>query len=215
MKIKNLFKNLHSLNWQYCKYLKIQEPILPYLKIVVSYFLVFTIPRLQVLCKWLAIMVAWCTKTIGSWGIEVSEFTWFIQKLVKNKPVLCYQFTEVILKCFSWLVSAENTCTFNNNKLFKTFKEKLAVTPGAITCIPALRFMRKWKLLPSMYQDAVYTSPHGGHQKFQWEGGPRRGNFQEGGVRFSRYFFPGTLKLIVFIDDLTFNSYSWVLFFTA
>ena len=27
--------------------------------------------------------------------------------------------------------------TFNNNKLFKKFKEKLAVTPGAITCIPA------------------------------------------------------------------------------
>ena len=48
-----------------------------------------------------------------------------------------YQFTEVILKCFSCLVSAENTCTFNNNKLFKKFKEKLAVTPGAITCIPA------------------------------------------------------------------------------
>ena len=44
-----------------------------------------------------------------------------------------YQFTEVILICFSCLVSAENTCTFNNNKLFKKFKEKLAVTPGAIT----------------------------------------------------------------------------------
>ena len=48
-----------------------------------------------------------------------------------------YQFTEVILKCLSCLVSAENTCTFNNNKLFKKFKEKLAVTPGAIACIPA------------------------------------------------------------------------------
>ena len=35
------------------------------------------------------------------------------------------------------LVSAEKTCAFNNNKLFKRFKEKLAVTPGAITCIPA------------------------------------------------------------------------------
>ena len=33
-------------------------------------------------------------------------------------------------------MSAENTCTFNNNKLFKKFKEKLAVTPVAITCIP-------------------------------------------------------------------------------
>ena len=48
-----------------------------------------------------------------------------------------YQFTEGILKCLSCLVSAENTCTFNNNELFKKFKEKLAVTPGAITCIPA------------------------------------------------------------------------------
>ena len=36
------------------------------------------------------------------------------------------------------LVSAEKTCAFNNKKLFKRFKEKLAVTPGAITCIPAL-----------------------------------------------------------------------------
>ena len=34
-------------------------------------------------------------------------------------------------------MSAENTCTFNKNKLFKKFKEKLAVTPGAIMCIPA------------------------------------------------------------------------------
>ena len=45
------------------------------------------------------------------------------------------------------------------------------------------------------HQDAVYASPHGGHQKFQWEGGPRGGNFQGGGDRFSRTFFPGTLKL--------------------
>ena len=35
---------------------------------------------------------------------------------------------------------------------------------------------------------------HRGHQKFQWEGGPRGGNFQGGGVRFSRSIFPGTLK---------------------
>ena len=43
-----------------------------------------------------------------------------------------------MLKCLSCLVSAENTCTCNSNKLFKKFKQKLAVTPGAITCIPAL-----------------------------------------------------------------------------
>ena len=44
------------------------------------------------------------------------------------------------------------------------------------------------------YQDAGYTSPHGGRHKFQWEGGPREGSFQGGGVRISRSFFPGTLK---------------------
>ena len=52
----------------------------------------------------------------------------------------------------------------------------------------------------------VYTSPHGGHQKFQGEGSPRKGNFQGVGVRFSRAFFAGTLKqefIIVFIDDLS------------
>ena len=48
-----------------------------------------------------------------------------------------YLITGVILKCLLCLVSAENICTFNNNELFKKFKEKPAVTPGAITCIPA------------------------------------------------------------------------------
>ena len=80
-----------------------------------------------------------------------------------SNPVLSFHliiyqlFTEVMLKCLSCLVSAENTCTFNNNKLFKKFKEKLAVTPGAITCIPALvhekmeivtLHTRMWFILP-------------------------------------------------------------------
>ena len=45
-----------------------------------------------------------------------------------------------MLKCLSCLVSAENTCTFNNNKL--------AVTLGAITCIPAFIHTRMWFILP-------------------------------------------------------------------
>ena len=36
--------------------------------------------------------------------------------------------------------------------------------------------------------------PHGEHQKFQEDGGPRGGYFQGGGVIFSGLFFPGTLK---------------------
>ena len=110
-----------------------------------------------------------------------------------------YQFTEVILKCLSCLVSEESTCSaFNNNKLFKKFKEKLAVTPGAITFTPAsisIGSCENGNCYPP-YQDAVYTSPHGGHQKFQWEGGSRGGNFQGDGVSFSRSFFS------------SFNSYS-------
>ena len=67
------------------------------------------------------------------------------------------------------------------------------------------------------YQDAVYTSPHGGHQKFQWEGGPRGGNFQGGGVWFSRSFFSREFEtiIIVFIDDFTFTVITQNAFFTA
>ena len=104
------------------------------------------------------------------------------------------------------LVSAEKTCAFNNNKLFKRFKEKLAVTPGAITCIPALvhEKMEIVTLHTRMFI-VVYTSSHRRHQKFQWEGGPRGGNFQGDWVRFSRSFLSRDFetRIIVFIDDLT------------
>ena len=102
-------------------------------------------------------------------------------------------------------MTAENTCAFNNNKLFKKFEEKLAVTVQELLHVYLHRLMRKQNLLLPR-QDVVYTSPHGGHQKFQGEGSLREGNFQGGGVRFSRAFFPGTLKqefIIVFIDDLS------------
>ena len=64
--------------------------------------------------------------------------------------------------------------------------------------------MRKWKLLPTIPGCSLYF-PHGLHQKFQWDGGPRGDNFQGGGVRFSRSFFSRDFKtrIIVFIDDLT------------
>ena len=91
-------------------------------------------------------------------------------------------------------MTAENTCAFNNNKLLKKFQEKLAVTVQELLHVYLHRLMRKRKLLPSTPRCGLYF-PHGGHQKFQGEGGPRGGNFQGGGVRFSRAFFPGTLKL--------------------
>ena len=88
-------------------------------------------------------------------------------------------------------MSAENTCTFNKNTLFKKFKEKLAVTPGAILHAYLHRFMRKWKLLSSTPGCGLLTSSHGGHQKCQWEGGPRGGNFQGGGTDSQGLFFQG------------------------
>ena len=56
-------------------------------------------------------------------------------------------------------MSAENTCTFDNNKLFKKFKEKLAVTPGSILHAYLHRFMRKWKLLSSTPGCGLYFPP--------------------------------------------------------
>lgn len=61
------------------------------------------------------------------------------------------------------LVSAEKTCAFNNNKLFKRFKEKLAVTPGAITVhVVAWVHIRKWSLLPSMPGCGILLPPKKG-----------------------------------------------------
>ena len=105
-----------------------------------------------------------------------------------------YQFTdrEVILKCFSCLVSAEKTCTFNNNKLFKKFKEKFAVTPGAITCIPAwvhekmetvTLHTRMWFILPPQKASEIPVGR-----------GFKRRQFPRGWDQISRTFFPGTLK---------------------
>ena len=116
-----------------------------------------------------------------------------------NKPVSTvftfdhYKFTEVILECLSCLVSAENTCTFNNNKLFKKFKEKIMQWLQQLLHVYLHRFMRKWKLLPSKPGCGLYFPPRRASE-VPMERVPRGGNFQGGGVRFSRSFFLGTLK---------------------
>ena len=89
--------------------------------------------------------------------------------------------------------------------LFKRFEEKLAVTPGAFTCIHT--YVGSWEdenCYP-LWQGAVYTSPNGGHQKFQGEGVPRGGNFHGDGVTFLDVFYSRDFetRIIVFIDDLT------------
>ena len=86
-----------------------------------------------------------------------------------SNPVLClhliiYQFfNEVKLKCLSYLLSAENTCKFNNNKLFKKFKEKLpdSMSYYMYTCIGS---WENGNCYPP-YQDVAYTSSHRSHQK--------------------------------------------------
>ena len=75
------------------------------------------------------------------------------------------------------------------------------------------RFMRKWKMLPSIPGCSLYSPPpppppHEGHQKFQWEGSPRGSNFQAGGVRFSRSFFSNwdfetRIIIVFFFSQLT------------
>ena len=68
------------------------------------------------------------------------------------------------------------------------------MTPGAITCIPALLVSwENWNWHYPPHQDAVFTSPNGRHQKFQGEGGPRGGNFQGVGLD-SQGLFSRTLK---------------------
>ena len=121
-------------------------------------------------------------------------------KTFNEHPVLClrliiYQlFTEVMLKCLSCLVSAEHTCTFNNNKL--------AVTLGAITCIPA--FMRKWQLLPSIPGCGLYFLPQKASEIPVGRGSKRR-QFPRGWGQILKVFLSRDFetKIIVFIGDLT------------
>ena len=131
-------------------------------------------------------------------------------KTFNEHPVLClrliiYQlFTEVMLKCLSCLVSAENTCTFNNNKLFEKFKEKLAVTPGAILHAYLHRFMRKWKLLSSTPGWGLYFPRRA--SEIPMGRGSKRRQFPRGWGQILKVFFSRDFetRIIVFIDDLTF-----------
>ena len=79
------------------------------------------------------------------------------------------------------------------------------------TCIGS---WENWNCYPP-HQDAVYTSPHGGHQKFQWKGGPRGGNFQGSGVWDSQGLFSRDFKWnknYCFHWWSYINRYSWMLF---
>ena len=79
------------------------------------------------------------------------------------------------------------------------------MTPVAITCIPALRFMRKFKLLPSTPGCGLYFAPRRASE-IPVGRGSRRRQFPRGWGQILKVFFSGTLnetRTIVFIDDLT------------
>ena len=114
-------------------------------------------------------------------------------------------FTEVMLKYLSCLVSAENTCTFNNNKLFKKFKQKLAVIPGSELLHVYLHwFMRKQKLLPSILGCGLYFLPQKVSEIPVGRGSKRR-QFPRGWGQILKVFLSRNFetRIIVFIDDLT------------
>ena len=127
-----------------------------------------------------------------------------------NKPVSSvftfdhYKFTEVILECLSCLVSAENTCTFNNNKLFKKFKEKIMQWLQQLLHVYLHRFMRKWKLLPSIPGCGLYFPPQRASE-VPMERGSKRRQFPRGWGQILKVFFfrDFETRIIVFIDDLT------------
>ena len=78
------------------------------------------------------------------------------------------------------------------------------MTPGAITCIPALRFMRKWKLLPSIPGCGLYFPPWRASE-IPIERGSKRRQFPRGWGQILKVFFfrDFETRIIVFIDDLT------------
>ena len=132
-------------------------------------------------------------------------------KTLMCKPVLylhliIYRFIKIPL-C---LVSAEN----NNNKHYclKSLRKNLLWLQELLHVHTCIGSWENGNCYPPQ-QDVVYTctSPHGWHQKFQGEGGPRGGNFQGAGATFLEVFFSGDFetRIIVFIDDLTLTV-SWL-----
>ena len=102
---------------------------------------------------------------------------------------------------------SKNTCTFNNNKLFKKFREKLAVTPGAILHAYLHRFMRKWKLTVILHTRMRFIlPPTEGIRNSNGIRGSKRRQFPRGWGQILKVFFSRDFetRIIVFIDDLTF-----------
>ena len=88
---------------------------------------------------------------------------------------------------------------------------KFAVTPGAITCIPALLVSwENWNCYPP-HQDAVFTWKASEIPRGR---GSKRRKFPRGGVRFSRSFFQDFETRII-IDDLTLTLLAAECFLTA
>ena len=101
------------------------------------------------------------------------------------------------------LVSAEKTCAFNNNKLFKRFKEKLAVTPGAITCIPAL-VHEKMEIVTLHTRMLFILPPTEGIRNSNGKGVQEEAISKAVGSDSQGLSFQGLeTKIIVFIDDFT------------
>ena len=80
------------------------------------------------------------------------------------------------------------------------------------TCIR--RFMRKWKLLPSIPGCGLYFPPLRAPEIPMGRGSKRR-QFPRGWGLILKVFFSRDFetRIIVFIDDFTFNSYSSECFF--
>ena len=109
---------------------------------------------------------------------------------------------------------AENTCTFNNNKLFKKFKEKLAVTLGTILHAYLHRFMRKWKLLSSTPGCGLYF-PQRRAPEIPMGRGSKRRQFPRGWGQILKVFFSRDFETRIIIDDLTLTLLAAECFLTA
>ena len=111
---------------------------------------------------------------------------------------------RLVLKCLSCLVTAENKCAFNNNKLFKKFGEKLAVTVQELLHVYLHRLMRKRKLLPSTPRCGLYFPPRRASEIPMGRGSKRR-QFPRGWGQILKGFFSRDFqtRIIVFTDDLS------------
>ena len=101
-------------------------------------------------------------------------------------------------------MSAENTCTFNKNKLFKKFKENLQWLQELLhVYLHTCRIMRKWKLLPSIPGCGLYFPPRRAPEIPMGKGSKRR-QFPKWWGQILKVFFSRDFetRIIVFIDDI-------------